>query len=615
MSSFSDREKEDMLEIHALTYNDLPSDISISGRIPKEGGTMGRSPNNVFVLPDPAKTVSRTHLDFTPYSGNTCQVINVSKLIPVIINRQLLNPGQKKVLKDGDKIMIGSYVLEARFTDTAEAPVAAESKKDLPQRPEPDPFSWTMSEAPPTAPEPNDDPLSPQRGSRRELLQAFDDDGIELESLVGEEDRLINAESQDAEISELFQDPLDDEDCLDPLALLGGDNDDGGDLGDILLTDKPDKRAKPVDMSVSHGSEFSGLFHVPQMKKPRTDAKAVPPSDARAAGKAEADLDRFLIDTGPGSGAPPDKPPVSRPVSRPVVKNDEKPLPVLRQEARVKDSITDEVVRVKDSITDEVVPAKPKTAPRVASRKAKPATAILPKVVPTQSVPPPPSAQEQPKAAAARKGKRTKASQAASPIAEELYAALIEGLGIGELPNRNALDPDFMRLIGQLLHSYAQGTVSLISSRAVIKQEVRASVTLVAPKGNNPLKFSPDAKVALLHMFGQRFPGFLEPLESVQQAFVDLYAHQAGIVSGMQSALNHVLDRFDPEMIEEEMPQRFPGQFFEIWRKAELWDAYKRYYYKTRTSAADHFQSFFGAAFLAAYERVIAEQTDDEDGP
>ena len=216
-----------------------------------------------------------------------------------------------------------------------------------------------------------------------------------------------------------------------------------------------------------------------------------------------------------------------------------------------------------------------------------------------------------------RKGTRTKENESApTPVAaDELYAAFIDGLGISGLPNRNTLDPDFLRLVGQLLRSYAQGTVDLIAGRAVIKQEVRASVTLIAPERNNPLKFSPDASAALIHMLGQRLPGFLEPLESVQQAFIDLYAHQIGVVSGMQSALNHVLDRFNPDVIGDEPPKKFFGQFFADAHKAKLWDAYRLYYHKTRESAAEHFQNFFGAAFLAAYEKAIAHQTEGGDEP
>ena len=603
-----------MLEIQALTYNDLPPVMAVGGRIPKEGGTVGRGADNALVLPDPIKTVSRTHLNFTPRSGSTYHVTNVSNRIPVIINDRILQPGQKRVLRDGARIMIGSYVLEARYTDAneAEAPAVANDEKASLQRAKPDSLPEPAPKASSVTPElDDDDPFARPQESEREPLQAFANSGIGLETLVGKSDSLINDESANVAVSELFQDPLTsiagagltsaDKNSLDPLAYLGGDDDGEGVLSDIFSADKK-KGVKPPTMNVSHGSELNSLFQAPQARELRADAETALSSDAQASADnvVEDDhLGHFFEGFGSDSVASPDEPPVSCPVT----KDDEKPLPVPGQEASVED----------DGVADEAAAVRPKAEPRKTSGKAKSAAAGLSEAAPAQSVEDSPPAQT--RATPPRKGKRTRAGQEASFTVEELYAALIEGLDIGDLPNRNALDPDFMRLIGQLLRSYTQGTVNLITSRAVIRQEVRAIVTMIAPEGNNQLKFSPDAGLALLHMLGQRVSGFLGPLESVQEAFDDLYVHQIGVVSGMQSALEHVLDRFDPEAIEKETPRRFPGQFLEFWHKAELWDAYGRYYRKTRASAVDHFQSFLGAAFLAAYEKVIAEQAGDGDEP
>jgi len=531
-----------MLEILALTYNDLPPVMPVSGKISREGGTVGRGSDNAVILPDPMKAVSRIHLDFTPHSGNTFLLSNISSGNPVFINNQQLDSGQKQVIQDGDKIMLGGYVLEARYVNEneTEGPAAPNAAADVLPQPEPDFFAKLMSEAASAAPAPelNDgnNPFAREPRLSLDPMQALFDQGIGLESFVGKDDGLINGDNVDAATSELFRDPLAevadsgllanlDENSLDPLAFFDGD--DGG--GDVL-------------------------------------------SD---------DLDRFFV--GLGSVAPPVQPSVPPPPP-PATKHVEPPPPVLKQE-----------VHVKDEDIGEAMPTEP----------------ISPKAAPQK-----PSSPVQAKAAPPRKAKRTKANDADATVSsadeEELYAAFIEGLGIA-LPHRNALDPNLMRLIGQLLRSYSQGMVDLISSRAVIKQEVRANVTLIAPERNNPLKFSPDANVALLHMLGQQFPGFLEPVESVQQAFIDLRAHQIGIVTGMQSALNHVLDRFNPDVIGDEPSQKLFDKLFVAGRKAKLWDKYGHYYHKTRDSAADHFQSFFGAAFLAAYEKAIAEQTDDGD--
>ena len=196
---------------------------------------------------------------------------------------------------------------------------------------------------------------------------------------------------------------------------------------------------------------------------------------------------------------------------------------------------------------------------------------------------------------------------AASADMAELYGAFIEGLGV-ELPGRSTLDKAFMKTLGQMMRGYAQGAVDLIAVRAIVKQAVRANVTLIAPERNNPLKFSSDGNAALLYLLGKPFPGFMGPVEAIQNAFTDLRAHQVGVVSGMHSALNHVLHCFDPAtigggesaapgLLEQALPSR---------RKARLWDAYERYFETMRENVADRFQDFFGAAFVKAYEDAIS---------
>ena len=582
-----------MLEIQALTYNDLPPVTPVGGRLPKEGGTVGRGSDNALVLPDPIKTVSRTHLNFVLRSGNTYQVINVSNRNPAIINERVLNPGQKRVIKNGDRIMIGSYVLEARCANADEAPSATGGEMDsLLQQSDLDRLSEPVPEASSAtlAPEPN---VASPRRSERKLMQALDSLGAGLETFVGKNAGPAN--NTGAATGEPSQDPRatgSGEESLDPMVLFGGDG--SSDPNSDMPAKKGEKSVKPVkpaSTNASHGSVLKSPL-ASQPKKPPTDAEVVPPSGARA--DTEDDLERFLMGLGDDSAVPPNEQP---PAPAPLVKSDEKTLLATKRKTHVED-------------VGESPPVKPEA--RKTSRKAKPVAAEIFETAPTQATEAPTRIQAK-TPPPARKGKRAKADPAVPATAEELYAALIEGLGIELLPNRDTLDPDFMRLIGQLLHSYAQGTISLIAGRAVIKQEVRANVTLIAPERNNPLKFSPDANVALLHMLGQRLPGFMEPLESVQQAFIDLYAHQIGVISGMQSALSHVLDRFDPEVIREERPRGFMGQLLEAYHKADLWDAYGRYYHKTRANAVDHFQDFFGSAFLAAYEKVIAEQTDNGD--
>jgi type VI secretion system FHA domain protein len=195
----------------------------------------------------------------------------------------------------------------------------------------------------------------------------------------------------------------------------------------------------------------------------------------------------------------------------------------------------------------------------------------------------------------------------ASP-AVDLLAAFAEGLGLTDLPMRQ-LGPDEMRLLGQLLREATQGTVELLLSRAALKREMRAEVTVIAARENNPMKFSPTPEVALQYLLGPQKPGFMAPAPAMRDAFNDLRAHQLGMMAGMRAALDGVLKRFDPAVLEGRIASKrsglgglLPGS-----RKAQLWELFQELYSQLSAEAADDFHQLFGKAFLAAYEGYIAQ--------
>ena len=128
-----------------------------------------------------------------------------------------------------------------------------------------------------------------------------------------------------------------------------------------------------------------------------------------------------------------------------------------------------------------------------------------------------------------------------------LTAALREGLGVHSLPPEAlVLTPTLMRLIGRLVHEATRGTVDLLVARAALKREIRAEVTMIVTRENNPLKFSPSAEVALGHLLSPPARGFMEADRAMRDAYDDLRAHQFGFLAGMRAALEGILKRFDP---------------------------------------------------------------------
>lgn len=198
------------------------------------------------------------------------------------------------------------------------------------------------------------------------------------------------------------------------------------------------------------------------------------------------------------------------------------------------------------------------------------------------------------------------AASATAADSDALLAAFARGIGLPRLNPAGGLTPELMEHIGRMLREAVQGTVELLIARAATKREVRADVTMIVSKNNNPLKFSPDVDFALMQLLLPQGSGFMQPDEAMQDAYDDLRAHQIGFIAGMRAALASLLARFTPAELEARLTTKslfdsvLPGG-----RKAKLWDLYEQRYSEISREAEDDFHSLFGREFLKAYEAQI----------
>ncbi len=189
---------------------------------------------------------------------------------------------------------------------------------------------------------------------------------------------------------------------------------------------------------------------------------------------------------------------------------------------------------------------------------------------------------------------------------DELLSAFLAGAGVSDLDMHGPLTPQTMSMIGQLLRASTQGTLDLLLARALIKREVRAEVTMILARENNPLKFSPNVEVALSHLLAPRGQGFMSPVVAVKDAYDDLRAHQFGFMAGMRAALDGVLRRFDPAQLELRLTDKnIIDSMLPMNRKAKLWSLFIELYSDITKEAQDDFQSLFGKEFLRAYESQL----------
>ena len=209
----------------------------------------------------------------------------------------------------------------------------------------------------------------------------------------------------------------------------------------------------------------------------------------------------------------------------------------------------------------------------------------------------------------------TSAAPPVGPAADPaLLAALRQGLDVPGL-RLDGLTPELMLLIGQLLREATRGAVELLVARAALKREMRAEMTMIVARENNPLKFSPSVEVALQHLLSPTSPGFMPAAPAVRDAFDDLRAHQLGVMAGMKAALDGVLQRFDPQQLEAKLTTRSAiDSILPAARKARLWESFQQLFSQLSSEALDDFDELFGKAFLRAYEAQL-DRLQAEPGP
>ena len=229
-----------------------------------------------------------------------------------------------------------------------------------------------------------------------------------------------------------------------------------------------------------------------------------------------------------------------------------------------------------------------------------PLTAFIPTTKAREDLPAPP---EPPTAQPAQPTQPVSLDESPRP-ADALLAAFLHGAGLDKVACNWSTDQ--LNMAGQLLALFANGTVELLSSRSILKREVRADMTILLDRENNPLKLLPDGSSALKQMFGLPFPGFMTPASAVEDAFHDLHAHQIAIVAGMRAALIDLLGRFAPERIAERAgaPSRIE-RMAPVLRSASLWESYTRMHRETALAVEDDFGAVFGKAFLNAYDEEV----------
>ena len=203
----------------------------------------------------------------------------------------------------------------------------------------------------------------------------------------------------------------------------------------------------------------------------------------------------------------------------------------------------------------------------------------------------------------------TSTSSPAAAGMEAIERAWREGLAAEGLPPEALkVTPALMALVARLLREATGGTIDLLAARAAFKREIRAEMTMIAVRENNPLKFSASVDIALSHLLGSPERGFVAGERAMREAYEDLRAHQFATLAGMRAALEGIFSRFDPAALESRLAQRsVVDSLLPAKRKARMWELFNEMYKQLAAEASDDFHELFGKAFLEAYDQHIEQ--------
>lgn len=617
-----------MITLTVATYNGAPLAAPLAAQFDELGGNIGRADTNQLVLPDPERTISRVHAQIVFRAGRYAIVDRGSN--PISVNGRQLGNGQEAPLAGGEQVQIGGYVLRVELGGAAGA-AAADPFADFgglaaPAAPRPaaaslDPLAAfgvpettpavrplsaipVTAQKPPAAPAaggiPEDwDPFAPDPASARpaDFARSLGQgSGFGLDVASAKAAPLIPDLPGQAPAAA---------DSLDNLFGLGGasagsaDPLAGGVFGQAAAQPNMAAHADPMQSLNSltrgtataradAGSELNAPFLAPPV--PRPAAAPVPPvvpEPPAAVPRATPSIKGAVLSWEDPSG---ESHTVIRPRGRGAAAPAAAPLvpPMPPASAMPAAALPDDALFDLGLGAAPAAAAAPVDAPTMISVRPRPAATPQAAVPPSAPVAAAPAARALPGGDSAA-----------------LIAALREGLAMPQLP-LDSLTPEFMRLLGQLVHEAARGTVDLLVARAALKREIRAEVTMIVARENNPLKFSPTVEVALGHLLSPPQRGFLPPERAMREAYDDLRAHQFAFVAGMRAALEGVLKRFDPAVLEGKLTQKSVlASVLPAARKARMWDVFTELYGQISAEASDDFHELFGKEFLRAYEAHI----------
>ena len=587
-----------ILTLRAVSLNDQPLTRPITARFDAAGGTIGRADHSTLALPDPERFISRKQAEIVFVNGGYL-IRNVGAANPIGLGKRTLAKGESAMLGDGEDVRIGGYLLRAECSTasaaepsveetldrlvrsaapTARAPPASAAPPPPPPPPLPPPPPPLPPPTPPAAPRPvpaaSDNPFADLLGSGGADLLAPaamptppawappPASADPFADLLGPAATPPSQADTPAAVRGAF------DDLLPPAAGLSS--------GSAAVRPPPAPAARLPD-------DFDPFAFASPPPSPPAPSLATPdPLAALAPVAPPPSLDHQFGLGATGSGGDP-------------LKDFELGLGTFGVGTPAAPAIGTDPL----AMFELGPPAAPSPAVPMADHlDAVHAAFAPPRVAPPVAAP----------AALAPAAPAIAPGAAGAASAEALWQAFCQGADISvPLPSDPAQAAARLHQVGLVLRAAIDGTRELMAVRASTKYEMRATVTQIMARSNNPLKFAPDTRTGVEQLVQPATRGFLEGPAAMEDAMRDLVGHSIGSVAGMRAAIEGMLDRFDPASLEKTLGAgSMLDNLVPASRKARLWELYLERFRGIKEEAQEDFHALFGKAFVAAYEQQVA---------
>jgi type VI secretion system protein len=187
--------------------------------------------------------------------------------------------------------------------------------------------------------------------------------------------------------------------------------------------------------------------------------------------------------------------------------------------------------------------------------------------------------------------------------------AMLMAAGLDQANAQAAVTPQNLSALGQILGVTTQGLIDVLTARSAVKSQFRVTMTMMRSVENNALKSSANATEALLYLLVNHNPAYLGAVDSFVEGFEDIKAHEIALMAGMRAAFDSMLQRFDPEELEQRFEKLKPKSKLRLSSSNHYWDMYKNLYGDMTQDADANFQRLFGEEFARAYEDQMQRLT------